>query len=134
MRCRLGAVSRSDGSVLIRPVRSSQPKKVRSEAEVRAMVARAAPRRESTPSQAGGHASALLVPFLDNQVTFANQLDPETGKPKARVELDLDTAVRLVKDAFTGAAERQIQVGDTLEILVLTKEGPKILTHPLRRD
>lgn len=89
---------------------------------------------ERQPSRAAGHASALLVPFLDNQVTFANQVDPATGEQKIRVDLDLDTAIRVVKDAFTGAAERQIQVGDTLEILVVTKDGPKREEYPLRRD
>ena len=42
-------------------MRSSQPKKVRSEADVRAIVARAAPRRESTPSQARRSARVMAA-------------------------------------------------------------------------
>ena len=86
------------------------------------------------PSRAAGHASELLMPFLDNQVTFANQLDPQTGEPRKRLDLDLQTAVDLVKDAFTGAAERQVQVGDTLEIVILTKDGVDRQYYDLRRD
>lgn len=86
------------------------------------------------PSRAAGHASELLVPFLDNQVSFENQLDPETGKYRERVNLDLKTAIDLVKDAFTGAAERQIKIGDTLEIFILTKDGVTKEEYPLRRD
>lgn len=89
---------------------------------------------ERHPSRAAGHASALLVPFLDNQVDLANQVDPETQEPLTRVNLDRETAVRVVKDAFTGAAERQIQIGDTLEILVVTKDGAVREEYPLRKD
>lgn len=86
------------------------------------------------PSRAAGHAAELLVPFLDNQVSFENQLDPATGKSRERVALDLQTAIDLVKDAFAGAAERQIKVGDTLEIVILTKDGVRKELYPLRRD
>ncbi|PRT56933.1 Proteasome subunit beta type-6 [Wickerhamiella sorbophila] len=89
---------------------------------------------EREASRAAGHASELLVPFLDNQVRKANQVDPETGKPLAQHDLDLETALQLVKDAFAGAAERRIQVGDWLEIAVVTKDGHKVERYPLRRD
>lgn len=89
---------------------------------------------ERRSSQAGGHATQLLTPFLDNQVSFENQVDPETKEPKTVEDIDLGTAVRLVKDSFAGAAERQIQVGDTLEILVLTPDGEHREQYPLRRD
>jgi len=89
---------------------------------------------ERIPSQACGHAVQLLTPFLDNQVELDNQVDPDTKKPRQAVQLDIDTALRLVKDSFAGAAERQIQIGDTLEIVVVTKEGVNKETYPLRRD
>lgn len=89
---------------------------------------------EREASRAAGHASALLIPFLDNQVRYANQIDPATGEPRKQAPLDRETTIRLVKDAFTGAAERQIQVGDELEIVVIDAEGAHRQTYPLRRD
>lgn len=89
---------------------------------------------EREASRAAGHASALLVPFLDNQVGAHNQADPATGEPLKPRSLDLDTALRLVKDAFVGVAERQIQVGDTLEIAIVTKDGMRRERVALRRD
>lgn len=89
---------------------------------------------EREASRAAGHASALLVPFLDSQVRFANQVDPDTGKPRKVHELPLEQVLNLVRDAFTGAAERQIQVGDTLEIAIITKDGLRKEEFPLRKD
>lgn len=89
---------------------------------------------EREASRAAGNASALLVPFLDNQVGAHNQLDPKTGEPLKPKSLDLDTALRLVKDAFVGVAERQIQVGDTLEIAIVTKDGMRRERMALRKD
>lgn len=91
---------------------------------------------EREQTRAAGHASALLVPFLDNQIRFANQVDPESGQPKAQVAagIDEDTAIALVKDAFMGVAERQIQVGDTLEIVVVKNDGIRTERFPLRLD
>jgi 20S proteasome alpha/beta subunit len=37
--------------------------------------------------------------------------------------LDMDDAVDLIKDAFTAAKERQIEVGDTLEIYIVDSTG-----------
>jgi 20S proteasome subunit beta 6 len=83
---------------------------------------------------AAGSASSLMMPFLDNQVDVKNQFDPETGNPKEVTPLALDDAIALVKDAFSSATERHIHVGDCLEILVVTKDGVKRHTYPLKRD
>lgn len=79
------------------------------------------------------------MPFLDNQVNFKNQYVPATGADgnlRARdVEpLPREDVERLVKDAFTSATERQIEVGDGLQMLIATSDGIKEVYHPLKRD
>ena len=65
---------------------------------------------------------------MSNQIGFKNQnLD---SKPP----LELDKAVRMVKDVFTSAAERDIYTGDAIEISVITKDGVKNERFALRRD
>lgn len=89
---------------------------------------------ERHASAAAGAAGSLMMPFLDNQVDFKNQLDPDTGLPKEVTPLTLDEALALVKDAFSSATERHIHVGDALEILVVTKDGVTKHLYPLKRD
>jgi 20S proteasome subunit beta 6 len=86
--------------------------------------------------QAGGAAASLIMPFLDNQVDFKNQMDPASGgtKPKPLRYLTLEETIQLVRDAFTSATERHIEVGDGLEILIVTKEGVRKEYYPLKRD
>jgi len=55
--------------------------------------------------RAGGSASSLLQPLLDNQFGFKNQQNHD-GVP-----LTKDQTVGLVKDIFTSAAERDIYTG-----------------------
>lgn len=50
------------------------------------------------------------------------------------VPLTLDRAMRLVKDVFISAAERDVYTGDTLKICIVTKDGIREETVPLRRD
>ena len=64
-----------------------------------------------------GSASALLQPLLDNQVSF------KTTQNVEHIPLSLDVAMRLVKDAFISAAERDVHTGDALTICIVTKEG-----------
>ena len=69
-----------------------------------------------------GAASSLIMPFLDNQVNFKNQYIPGSG-----VGHDLQAVVAeplprehvedLVRDAFTSAVERHIEVGDGLQMM-----------------
>jgi 20S proteasome subunit beta 6 len=89
---------------------------------------------EREQCRAGGAAASLIMPFLDNQVNFKNQLDPETKQPRTRTFLALDDAIKLVLDAFTSATERHIHVGDGLEIFIVTRAGVEKRFFPLKRD
>ena len=89
--------------------------------------------------RAAGAAASLIMPFLDNQVNFKNQYMPGSGEghqlQQRGVEaLDQETVVGLVKDAFSSATERHIEVGDGLQMMVITKDGVKEVFEPLKRD
>lgn len=94
---------------------------------------------EREQCRAAGAAASLIMPFLDNQVNFKNQYLPGTGEghelqsrnaePLSRQEVE-----QLVRDAFTSATERHIEVGDGLQVLTVTKEGIEEVYHPLKRD
>ncbi|ODQ68630.1 beta 6 subunit of the 20S proteasome [Nadsonia fulvescens var. elongata DSM 6958] len=91
---------------------------------------------EREQCRAGGAAASLIMPFLDNQVNFKNQMDPATNgtEPHPITYLSLEEVLQLVKDAFSSATERHIQVGDGLEILIVTKDGVRTEYSPLKRD
>jgi 20S proteasome subunit beta 6 len=94
---------------------------------------------EREQCRAAGAASSLIMPFLDNQVNFKNQYVPGSGEghdlqavqatplPKKDVE-------ELVRDAFTSAVERHIEVGDGLQMMIVTKEGIEEKFIPLKKD
>lgn len=94
---------------------------------------------EREQCRAAGAAASLIMPFLDNQVNFKNQYVPGSGvghalqererKPLTRGEVEM-----LVKDAFDGAVERHIEVGDGLQMMVITKDGIEEVTLPLKKD
>ncbi|RMZ82840.1 hypothetical protein DV737_g1912, partial [Chaetothyriales sp. CBS 132003] len=94
---------------------------------------------EREQCRAAGAAASLIMPFLDNQVNYKNQHQPGSGeghdlKPRERELLPKDTVVQLVKDAFTSATERHIEVGDSLQMFIITKEGIDVTYTPLKRD
>jgi len=79
------------------------------------------------------------MPFLDNQVNFKNQYVPGSGEGHAlearKAEpLSQKAVEQLVRDAFTSAVERHIEVGDGLQMVVITKEGIREVYEPLKRD
>ncbi|NXF22434.1 PSB1 protein, partial [Rhodinocichla rosea] len=78
--------------------------------------------------KAGGSASAMLQPLLDNQIGFKNMQNVE------HVPLTLEKALQLVKDVFISAAERDVYTGDALKICIITKDGIKEQTVQLRKD
>lgn len=94
---------------------------------------------EREQCRAGGAAASLIMPFLDNQVNFKNQYVPGSGdghalQEKPRQPLTRSEAEVLVKDAFDGAVERHIEVGDGLQMMVITQTGIEEIYMPLKRD
>ena len=92
--------------------------------------------------RAVGAAASLMMPFLDNQVSFNNQYIPREGKGVAaataeerpRVQLSRDAVMGLVKDAYNNVTERHIEVGDALQIMIITKDGIEETIAPLKKD
>ncbi|KAI1933397.1 Proteasome subunit beta type-6 [Ophidiomyces ophidiicola] len=86
--------------------------------------------------RAAGAASSLIMPFLDNQVNLKNQYDNINGQmvAKAPEPLSKQAASELVRDAFTSAVERHIEVGDGLQMMVITKDGIEEIISPLKKD
>ncbi|KAJ3122405.1 Proteasome subunit beta type-1 [Nowakowskiella sp. JEL0407] len=76
--------------------------------------------------RAGGSGGSIVQPFLDNQ--FADHVND------ARVNLPVESVVKIVKDAFTGAAERDIYTGDYLEIFIVTRDGVQLEKMDLKKD
>lgn len=89
--------------------------------------------------RAAGAAASLIMPFLDNQVNLKNQYEPGSGEGLEKVQkmaepLNRETVEALVRDAFTSAVERHIEVGDGLQMMVITKDGIEELFNPLKED
>ena len=94
---------------------------------------------EREQCRAGGAAGSLIMPFLDNQVNFKNPFIPGSGeghalKERERRPLPRSEVEKLVKDAFDGAVERHIEVGDGLQMMVVTKDGVEEILVPLKKD
>jgi len=82
---------------------------------------------ERIPYGVTGSGSALITSILDNQVAF------KTHKSNARA-LSQDECLELVKDVMTSAGERDIYTGDSVEIVIINKDGIKEETLQLRKD
>lgn len=80
---------------------------------------------------ASGSSGALIQPFLDNRVGLKNIQDLA---PDAEIQLPLEDALRIVKDVFVSAGERDIYVGDQVDIRVITAAGIQQHKFNLRRD
>ncbi|KAG0169803.1 Proteasome subunit beta type-1 [Apophysomyces sp. BC1034] len=79
--------------------------------------------------RASGSAASLIQPFLDNQVGRKNQQNASTAP------LQLEEAIRIVKDAFTSATERDIYTGDNLQIFIIRKgQEVEVQNYALKRD
>ena len=94
---------------------------------------------EREQCRAAGAAASLIMPFLDNQVNFKNQYEPGSGvghelKERERIPLERGEVEDLVKDAFDSAVERHIEVGDGLQMMVITKDGIEEIYKPLKQD
>lgn len=89
--------------------------------------------------RAAGAAASLIMPFLDNQVNLKNQYVESNGPsseliPKTPEPLSLESASQLVRDAFTSAVERHIEVGDGLQMMIITGDGIQEVITPLKQD
>lgn len=94
---------------------------------------------EREQCRAAGAAASLIMPFLDNQVNFKNQYVPGSGEghnlqAKVAEPLPREYVEELVRDAFTSAVERHIEVGDGLQIMVITKDGIEQKFVELKKD
>ncbi|KAG9785696.1 Proteasome subunit beta type-6 [Exophiala dermatitidis] len=94
---------------------------------------------EREQCRAAGAAASLIMPFLDNQVNYKNQYIAGSGfghelQQRQPESLPKDVVIGLVKDAFTSATERHIEVGDGLQMLIITKDGIEETYTPLKRD
>lgn len=78
--------------------------------------------------RAGGSSASLIQPFLDNQIGLKNQVNPD------KVDLSVDYVKRVVIDSFISAGERDIYVGDSVLIQIITKDGIVEEKFPLRKD
>jgi len=83
---------------------------------------------EKATYRAGGSSGALLQPLLDNQIGLKNMLNVKD------VKLTLERAISVMKDAFISAAERDIYTGDSIVMNIITKDGIKEESFPLRKD
>jgi 20S proteasome subunit beta 6 len=94
---------------------------------------------EREQCRAAGSAASLIMPFLDNQVNLKNQYIPGSGEGHLLARripepLPRSTVEQLVRDAFTSAVERHIEVGDGLQMMVITKDGIEEIYTPLKKD
>lgn len=89
--------------------------------------------------RAAGAASSLIMPFLDGTVDLKNRYQPGSGEghdlaPMVAMPLPRKEVEDLVVDSFSGATERHIEVGDMLQMLVITKSGIEEVFHELKKD
>lgn len=82
---------------------------------------------ERTPITATGSGQNFLVPLMDNLIKHNNRSDENRELPHEEV-------VEIVKDAFVTAGERDIYTGDSVEIMVITKDGIATQNFNLKAD
>jgi 20S proteasome subunit beta 6 len=82
---------------------------------------------ERSGYSATGSGQAYMIPLLDNVIGHKNRLDEKREMPAEEV-------VEIVKDAFVTAGERDIYTGDTVEIMLITKEGIQTIKYSLKAD
>ncbi|EPS42733.1 hypothetical protein H072_3324 [Dactylellina haptotyla CBS 200.50] len=82
---------------------------------------------ERESSRAFGAAASLITPFLDNQINLKNQFEPGSNGevPRKPGDMPRETVEKIVKDAFTSAVERHIEVGDGLQLVTVMRAPPR---------
>ncbi|KAI6192145.1 Proteasome subunit beta [Aphelenchoides bicaudatus] len=85
---------------------------------------------ERVPCSSSGNAESLIQPFLDNQIYQEHQ-----SVAADKQKLTLERAIGIVKDSFKLACEREVSVGDNIELVIAEHGKPtKRLIIPLRED
>jgi len=82
---------------------------------------------DSVKVVAQGAGQRYIIPLLDNLIDRKNRLDKD-------YTLTLPDAVDVVKEAFITAGERDIYVGDAVEIFVITSAGITEERFELKKD
>lgn len=76
-----------------------------------------------------GSGQRLVIPFLDNVVGMRNRADKATAEP-----MTPEVAMQIVKDAFITAGEREIYVGDAVDVFLINKAGTARSRFDLKLD
>ncbi len=74
-----------------------------------------------------GSGQNFVIPLLDNLFGHKHRQDP-------KVPIPAEEAVRMIKEIFIVATERDIHTGDNVEIKVITKNGITTEIFPLKKD
>lgn len=82
---------------------------------------------ERIPYGVTGSGSALITSILDNQVEFKTHLSNAH-------ELSIEECLDLVKDVMTSAGERDIYTGDSVDIVIISKDGMREEKFQLKKD
>ena len=82
---------------------------------------------ERCPVTATGSGQSFLIPLMDNVIAHKNRNDEKRDLPAEEV-------VEIVKDAFVTAGERDIYTGDSVEIMIIRKDGITSTTFSLKAD
>ena len=82
---------------------------------------------ERIPYGVTGSGSALITSILDNQVEFKTHLANFK-------HLSQDECLTLIKDVMTSAGERDIYTGDSVDIVIISKDGMKEEKFQLKKD
>ena len=70
----------------------------------------------------------MLQPLLDNQVGLKNMAGT------IPTNITKENALRVIKDSFISAAERDTSTGDGIIINIITKSGIEVEHFSLRKD
>lgn len=78
--------------------------------------------------RAGGSSSSIIQTMLDGWVQKNNVAN------EGPMKMSVDECLALMKDVFLSACERDIYLGDAATFNIITKDGIRTETFPLRKD
>lgn len=82
---------------------------------------------EALKYSASGSGAHFFQPVLDVRLKHDNKTAPLP-------DLNFEETKKLLIDGMTSAAEQDLLTGDSMEIVVITKDGIQREEYPLRRD